>query len=325
MRYIVYGAGGVGGVIGARLFQAGQEVTLIARGEHARVMQTQGMTFIAPDEHCQLQMPVVEHPRQVSLDADTFVLLCMKSQHTLGALEDLARCASPDIRVSCVQNGVANEALALRFFQRTYATVVNLPALYLKPGEVVSYAQGCSGILDSGCFPGGVDDAVTQLTTDLSQAGFSARPAAAVMRQKYAKLLMNLYNILQAGLHDVENAAEVRRLLRQEALASYAAAGIDCASKAEVQARQEGVYRMASVPGYERTAGSSWQSLMRGTGDIETEYLNGEICWLGRMHGVPTPANDACVALARELVLNGEGPGRLSAAELLARVQANAA
>ncbi len=320
MRYVVYGAGGVGGVIGARLFQAGFEVTLIARGEHAGAIRTQGLHFVAPQEDVTLPIPVVEHPREANIDTATVVLLCMKSQHTLAALEDLSRNAPIDTPVACVQNGVANESLALRFFPHTYATVVNLPAMFLKPGEVVCHAQSHSGILDSGCFPHGVDANVQQLTADLSTAGFSAQPQQRVMRQKYAKLLMNLYNILQAGVRDYENTGEIRRMIRTEALACYAAAGIDCATKDEVQARQQGVYRMASIAGYERTAGSSWQSLKRGTGDIETEYLNGEICWLGRMHGVPTPANDACVALGRELIRAGVGPGLVSAAELQARL-----
>ena len=293
---------------------------LIARGEHARVMRQQGLRFITPNEQEVLRIPVVEHPRDAAIDANTMVLLCMKSQHTLGALEDLSRTVAADTRVVCVQNGVANESMALRFFRHTYATVVNLPALFLNPGEVVSYADGLSGILDSGRYPHGVDAEVEQLTDDLTRAGFSARPDPAVMRFKYAKLLMNLYNILQAGIRDIDNVADVRRLMREEALACYAAAGIDCAPKAEVRARQDGVYRMASVPGFDRTAGSSWQSIQRGTGDIETEYLNGEISWLGRLHGVPTPANDACVQLARELVVSGSGPGLLSAAELQARI-----
>ena len=37
--------------------------------------------------------------------------------------------------------------------------------------------------------------------------------------------------------------------------------------------------------------GSSWQSLVRGTGTIETDFLNGEIVLLGRLHGIPTPVN----------------------------------
>jgi 2-dehydropantoate 2-reductase len=42
LRYIIYGAGGVGGVLGGKLFMAGKEVVLIARGEHLRRIQGDG-------------------------------------------------------------------------------------------------------------------------------------------------------------------------------------------------------------------------------------------------------------------------------------------
>ncbi|WUJ19490.1 hypothetical protein OHS70_07955 [Streptomyces sp. NBC_00390] len=41
-----------------------------------------------------------------------------------------------------------------------------------------------------------------------------------------------------------------------------------------------------------RTGGSTWQSLVRGTGSIETDHLNGEMVLLGRQQGVPTPVNE---------------------------------
>ena len=49
MRFIVYGAGAIGGVIGGRLFQAGHGVTLIARGDHLRALQGDGLTLATPD------------------------------------------------------------------------------------------------------------------------------------------------------------------------------------------------------------------------------------------------------------------------------------
>ena len=143
MKYVVYGAGGVGGTIGARMLQAGLDVTLIARGEHGRVIADKGLRFISPEEDVVLPVPVVAHPQELSYDAQTTVLMCMKAQHGTAALHDLAACAPPDIHLACVQNGVANERLALRFFANTYATVVNLPALYLTPGELVTHATGC--------------------------------------------------------------------------------------------------------------------------------------------------------------------------------------
>jgi len=319
-RYVIYGAGGIGGVIGARLFQAGFDTTLIARGEHARALREQGLKFVSPQGVTVLPVPTVLHPRDVTFSDDTVVLMCMKSQHCLAALEDLAAVAPTSTAVACVQNGVANEPLALRYFANVYATVVILPAMYLHAGEVVTPAEGQGGILDTGCFPNGLDETARQINMDLTAAGFSARPDAHAMRQKYAKLLSNLANVMAAGLQDLTDTADLRRMLRNEALACYAAAGIDCATNEETKARLEGVMQVTDIPGYERTAGSSWQSMTRGTGDIETDYLNGEICWLGRLHDIPTPANDACVELARELVRANKGPGILSAEEFSERV-----
>ena len=322
MRYVIYGAGGIGGVVGARLFASGADTTLIARGEHGRLLHARGLRLVAPEGVATLPIPTVEHPRAVDFDDQTVVMLCMKSQHTLQALEDLARCAPAGIHVLCMQNGVANESLALRFFANVYASVVVLPALFLQPGEVVTHADGAGAVLDTGCFPRGTNAVVDTIAADLTTAGFSARPDAEVMRQKYGKLRVNLLNVLQAGLTDFSASKAVHKMLRDEASACFAAAGIDCASRKEMADRQQGVFTMVDIPGYERTAGSSWQSLARGTGDIETEYLNGEICWLGRLHGVPTPANDACVAMARALVRRNAGPGLLSSAELLAQIEA---
>ena len=44
---------------------------------------------------------------------------------------------------------------------------------------------------------------------------------------------------------------------------------------------------------------ATWQSLARGHGALETDYLNGEIALLGRLHGVATPVNQAMLALVK--------------------------
>ena len=50
MRYVIYGAGGIGGTIGARLFQKEHDVLLIARGAHLEALKGAGLTFRTPDE-----------------------------------------------------------------------------------------------------------------------------------------------------------------------------------------------------------------------------------------------------------------------------------
>jgi len=333
MRYIIYGAGAIGATIGARLHQAGADVVLIARGEHLQMMQRQGLRFVAPDGDFLLQIPCVGHPAELDWTGAEVVLLCVKSQHTFAVLDALAESAPESVPVICVQNGVANESLALRRRSKVYGMVVNLPALHLQPGEVVTHAGGSGGILDVGRFPAGLDETAESVALQISAAGFSSQPDVSIMRWKYAKLLMNLGNSLQAavvGEHTAEaqgpDAAtvEVGRRLRREALACLAAAGIDCASREEVQTRQKGLYHMVDIPGFPRVGGSSWQSVQRGTGDIETDFLNGEIALLGGLHDVPTPANRVCQQVAARMIRERLPVGSYSASQILGMIDASA-
>jgi 2-dehydropantoate 2-reductase len=258
--------------------------------------------------------------------------MAMKSQHTAAALDDLRAATGAEPAVVCAQNGVANERMALRRFARVYGMLVHLPASHLQPGQVVTHATGRGGILDTGRYPAGNDEVCHDVTGLLEQAGFSARPDAAVMRWKYAKLLTNLGNVLQAlvvpaagGDGQDDAAREVLRQLKHEALACFRAGGVDCASVDDVRARQHGVYGLGAVPGHPRSGGSSWQSVVRGAGSLETDYLNGEVVLLGRLHGVATPANALCQALAWQLIRERLPAGHFRGAEVLDRVRAAAA
>ncbi len=322
IRYIIYGCGGIGGTIGARLFQRHESVELIARGAHLGAIQRDGLTLIAPDGEHRLPIPAFAHPNQIEWRDGDIVLLCVKSQQTLAALNDLRDAAGDGIPVVCVQNGVANEAMALRRFAHVYAMVVNLPAAHMSPGIVITYAHDPGGILDIGCYPTGIDELCERIAETFERAGFSVRPDPTVMRQKYAKLLMNLNNALQAATDMAEGAAEISRMLRDEALACYAAAGIDAASAAEVKARRAEGLRYVDIPSHPRHGGSSWQSVARGTGDIETDYLNGEVVLLGRCHGIPTPANAVVQLLGNQLARRSLPAGSIDVATVRAMIDA---
>jgi 2-dehydropantoate 2-reductase len=78
-RYIIYGAGAVGGVIGARLFQHGHDVAPIARGQHLEAVRAHGLTLQTPDETVTLPIPAVAHPSELRFTADDVVFLTMKT------------------------------------------------------------------------------------------------------------------------------------------------------------------------------------------------------------------------------------------------------
>ncbi len=70
------------------------------------------------------------------------------------------------------------------------------------------------------------------------------------------------------------------------------------------------------IPGRPRPGGSTWQSLTRGTGSLETDYLSGEIALLGRLHGIRTPVNATVSRIAADLAQRREPPGSMTAEQL---------
>jgi 2-dehydropantoate 2-reductase len=321
MRFVIYGAGGVGGVVGGRLAQHGHDVVLIARGAHLDALQRDGLRLEDPDGADQIGVEAVGHPSELGWRDGDVVLLGMKSQHTAGALDDLvAAAAPPDLPVLCLQNGVANERRVLRRFARTYGVCVMLPAEHLEPGVVRAYSAPITGNLDLGRFPSGVDDLATDVAAALSSSGFSSLPLDDIMRWKHTKLLMNLGNILEAAVGRESRSGELATRVVAEGESVLQAAGIPFASWDEDEARRADGPTMKRVDGQLRDGGSTWQSLARGADSLETDDLNGEIVLQARLAGVPAPVNEMLQRLAHELVATSAAPGSLTEAELLARL-----
>ncbi len=318
MRFVVYGAGAIGGLVGALLAEAGEDVLLIARGEHAAAIRRAGLAVESPDGRRVISLPVVEGPA-AAVQAGDVVLLAMKSQDTAAALSALRRAAPPSTPVVCLQNGVDNERAALRLFAGVYGVCVMCPATHLEPGVVQAFSSPTPGLLDVGRYPTGVDSLCSDLAAAFRAATFESVERSDIMRWKYRKLLMNLGNAVEA-LCDGPGRSEIARLAQEEGVACLRAANIDVATEEEDATRRGDLLRLGAIGGRERAGGSSWQSLQRGAGSIESDYLNGEVVLLGRLHGIPTPVNGLLQELAWDRTLSGAGPGSLSAAALLERL-----
>jgi len=323
VRFIIYGAGAVGGAIGGRMFEHGHDVILIARGAHYEAMRAGGLRLVDAEHDVTLSIPAVRGPAEIDWRPDDIVILGMKTQHTEAALRELAAVAPPTIALACAQNGVENERLALRHVADVYAICVMLPASHLEPGVVEVSSIPTTGLLDLGRYPDGLDDRAQEIASALATSTFESIPRRDVMRWKYCKLLMNLANAAQAlcGNEDPD-VGELGRRARSEAAAVLRAAKIDVASREEDQERRGDRLQPTPIAGAHRGGGSSWQSLQRGTGTIETDYLNGEIVLLGRLHGVPTPVNTGVQRVARELAARGAPPASMSVDDLMAGVTA---
>lgn len=320
-RFIIYGAGAIGGTIGSRLFQHGSEVVLVARGAHREAIAANGLRLVAPGESRVQHIPVVGGPDEVDWRPEDVVVVATKSQDTVAVLDLLAAAAPAGIAVACAQNGVANERAALRRFAGVYAICVQLPTTYLEPGVVVAHSAPLTGSLDIGRYPAGVDERAEAIAATLEAAGFTSRARPDIMRWKYAKLLRNVHNSIRALVGPPPAGRELERLVDSESRAVLDAAGIAHVPNEEYDAHHHATVTIRPVEGYAGTLGSTWQSFARGSGVIEADYLNGEIVLEGRLHGVPTPVNELLGRLSARLARERARPGSMREDEVLALLE----
>ncbi len=317
-RFVVYGAGAVGGVIGARLFQAGHDVALVARGAHHDAIRDHGLRIRCGDEEEALPIPVAASPAGLDVGADDVVILAVKTQDTEDALRTLAAVAPPETPVVCAQNGVENERLALRRFAHVYGVCVMCPTGFHEPGVVLAFSTPVTGILDISRFPSGIDDTARSVAEALEASTFVSEPREDVMRWKHRKLIMNLGNAAEAIAGPDARFGELGERARAEGEEVFAGAGIDVVSAAEDAERRGDLLTIRPAGGERWQGGSSWQSLARETGTIEADYLNGEIVLLGREHGVPTPVNELLQRVAGEMARTNAPAGSRTEPEILA-------
>lgn len=312
MRFVFFGTGAIGGGMAARLALSGHDVIGIARGAQLEAIRKDGLRVRTPVSNDVVRFSCAGSPDEIGFRPDDVIFLTMKTQDTKPALESLEKCGVRRQPVVCTQNGIENERLALRLFENVYGAVVMMPADFIKPGEVVINSGPKLGVFNIGRYPKGSDSTVEKICRALDAAGFAGFPEADVMPGKYGKLLMNLSNVLDAAAGDAARKSPLAEAAREEAEAVLKVAGIPVTKGF----RHDDLMQITPVPGIQRTGSSSRQSLVRNAGSIETNYLNGEIVLLGRMHGVPVPVNAFLCDLGRRLVVDNIEPGSLSVEQL---------
>lgn len=107
MKVCVFGAGGVGGYLGARLAEAGVEVHLIARGEHLEAIERDGLHLESVAGDVTVEVPATDDPTEIG--TCDVILFCVKTYDTDEAAEALDPLLGADTAVISFQNGVDNE------------------------------------------------------------------------------------------------------------------------------------------------------------------------------------------------------------------------
>ncbi|HIL31153.1 MAG TPA: 2-dehydropantoate 2-reductase [Dehalococcoidia bacterium] len=310
MRIAIFGAGGIGGYLGGRLSQAGEEVVLIARGEHLQAIKEHGLRVDSiKGDFVATPALATDNPTEAGpVDA---VILGVKAWQVLDAAKAMRPMIGPETFVVPMQNGV--EATA------QLASVLGEKSVVVGLGGLVSYIVGPGHILHAGGEPyvsfGESDNSTSERTQNLLEAfknaGVTANIPANIQAALWAKLALMAVNsgigaitrVPTGQWRSVAGSWKMAQQVAQEVLAVAAGKGIVMPSDslASAVARLE-----ASAP---NSTSSMQRDLMEGRFS-ELEVQTGAVVRLGLEAGVPTPVNTFIYnsLLPQEMNARGEFP-----------------
>jgi 2-dehydropantoate 2-reductase len=309
MRFAVFGAGGVGGYLGARLAEAGEEVVFIARGDHLRAIRERGLRLesIAGDVEIR-PAKATDDPTEVgTVDV---VIVATKTWDLPGAAEQMRPLIGPETAIVPVLNGVEAPGIL--------ADVLGADHVLGGLCGMVSFIAGPGHIRHAGAEPwiafGELDGRVTDRVTRLEEAlrrcrGLKVDVPADITVALWEKFLFitatgGVGAVTRAPFGVFRAVPETRRMLEaamREVVAVARARGIDVSDDAVTRA-------LGLMDGLEPHGTSSMQRDIMAGRRSELDAWNGAVARLGREAGVDTPVHDFIYAalLPQELRARGE-------------------
>ncbi len=315
MKICVYGAGAIGGYMGAELIDAGYDVSLVARGPHLEAMRKQGLRLEIDGNTKTLPVRCTDNPEE--LGPQDYVIITLKAHSVTPIVEQMQPLLGEHTAVVTAQNGILwwyfhalkgpleGQRLEIadpggRIWdgigpQRAIGCVVYPSCEIVAPG-VVKHVAGNRFMLGE---PTGEKSArVTALATAFTKAGMKAPVRRKIRDDIWFKLLGNAsFNpvsvLTGATLETIGTDPALRKLIRQmmtEATAVAEKLGVRFAM--DIEKRIDGG---AAVGAHKTSMLQDWEAGR----PLELDALVAVVTDLGRLVGVPTPTIDLILALLR--------------------------
>jgi len=317
MKICVIGAGAIGGLLAAKLAEAGEEVGVVARGAQLQAIREQGL--VLREEDRDIVAHVAASDRIADLGEPDLIVLGMKAHQVAAVAPEVGSILGPRTLVLTAQNGIPwwyffkhggpREGVRLQSvdpggviadhlpIDRVIATVVYPAAEIERPG-VIHHVEGNRFSLAE--IDGAKSERISAISEIFGRAGFKAPVVTDVRTEIWTKLLGNLSlnpisALTHATLQDICRYPKTRALameMMREALAVAEAFGIRL--RISLEKRIAG----AEAVGAHKT--SMLQDVESGRA-LEADALIGSVIELARMADVATPHIDAIYAVTKLL------------------------
>jgi 2-dehydropantoate 2-reductase len=317
MRFLIWGAGAIGGTLGAYLARAGHDVALVdVVPDHVEAIMRSGLTITGPIAQFTAYAPVCT-PDALTGEWD-HIILATKAQHTADATRALVPHLSGSGCVISAQNGLNELAIsAIVGSDRTVGAFVNFGADYLQPGVIHYGGRGAVvvGEIDGSLTPRVI--AIRDAWRDFEQRAIATQNIWGFLWSKEAYGAM-----LFATALTNESIADALASRRDRPLYLALAREILAVAKARGVTPEafDGFDPRAYLPGVDpaeadrslddlvahnrrsaKTHSGIWRDLAVRKRQTEVDAQLGIVVTLGREVGVPTPLTARLVELIHEI------------------------
>jgi 2-dehydropantoate 2-reductase len=288
MRIAIMGAGGVGGCLGGLLAKAGNDVSLICRGEHLEAIKANGLKLVRPDTEFVVEVDATDDPAKIGpVDLVLFTVKTYQNRHVITALKPLM---GPETSVISLQNGVESHELLGAVLGPSHI----LPGTYWASSHVISPGVIAEDVMAQISF-GEIEDTESLRALEIRkvfrEAGIETEISSdplQVIWQKFI-VLSALAGITSASLtrpKELLQYQDARKMFcdaMAEALAVGLAKGIDLSENLV----QESLEYVDSLPDFQNAMQGDYEN-GRAT---ELDALSGAVIRLGKQIGVATPVH----------------------------------
>ncbi|MBH74464.1 MAG: 2-dehydropantoate 2-reductase [Dehalococcoidia bacterium] len=323
MNIVIIGAGAIGGYLGAKLHQSGENVSLIARGKHLETMQSQGLRIIEQDSETVVH-PSVTADYGVVKEAD-YVFLTVKAHGLLDIVPVISSLIKPETIVIAGQNGIPwwyfyrhggkwdgtrlvsvdpEGMLRESISPDQIIGCVLYPAVILESPGVIRHIEG--NRLSLGELDNESTERCRQLAIILKKAGFKAPIRKNIRQDIWVKLLGNVaFNpisaLTRATLIQIASFDKTRFLVK-EMMTEVA----NVATKLGIELPISIDQRIEGAAGVGSHETSMLQDIQYGR-PMEIDSIIGAVVEMGNLVGVAMPYTQAvyaCVSLLNNSVKN---------------------
>jgi 2-dehydropantoate 2-reductase len=287
MKFLVVGAGALGGYFGGRLLEAGQDVTFLVRAGRAAQLRQHGLRISSPRGDLTLAAPPHLLSEQLTQHYDVIIVGC-KAYDLDATMESFAAAVGPDSAILPVLNGMGHlERLAARFGkERVLGGLCLISATLNEQGEV-QHLNDLHALV-FGELDASTSARVAAIDKAMAGANFDARASSEMRQEMWEKWifitsLAGATCLLRGSVGDIVAAgqADIPLALLEECQAIAASHGFAPRQQAAERARA-----MLTAAGSPITA-SMLKDLQRGAA-IEADHIVGDMLARGRPDAAPT-------------------------------------